>query len=146
MGKISPKNSMLFKQKMQSRNTRNKYLRPGALAQLRYNRTTIKSCAGIGKQRVQVFDTDKFKEDMLLKIKVSKHRSSACRSMVDPMDVVKPKKLPGTPRTPLTANWEFDSRLESLPMDILVFSTLSIFWVPSFAGKICFLLVNRQQY
>ncbi|RWR92342.1 F-box protein [Cinnamomum micranthum f. kanehirae] len=127
MGKFSPKRPMSFKQKRQSRNIKNMYLRPGALAQLRYSRTTIKSCADISKKRVWMFDTDNLKEDLSLTIKVAKHSPSVlsskitrCRPMVDPMDVVKPKNLSGTPRTPVTADWEFDSRLESLPMDILV--------------------------
>ncbi|XP_058098940.1 F-box protein At4g35930 [Magnolia sinica] len=131
MGKTSPKELLEFKRKRQVRtNSRNNYLRPGALAQLRYSRvTTRSSCTDIGKKRVLVLDSEKVKDDLLLQSKVadvdhspsmlSPERTSF-RPAVELTDEIKQQKLPGTPKTPRSTDCEFESRLESLPIDILV--------------------------
>ncbi|KAJ0097970.1 hypothetical protein Patl1_29138 [Pistacia atlantica] len=98
MGKVSPKDgeTKTPKQKRRLRNSSNRYLKPGALAQLRYNRaSTAKPCTDLGKKRVAVFDSKK-------------------------------NHLMGTPKTPREEDCESESRLEALPMDLLVVQSSSI--------------------
>ncbi|KAG9442744.1 hypothetical protein H6P81_018598 [Aristolochia fimbriata] len=126
MGKTSPKDedSIAFKKKGRPRGSRNKYVRPGALAQLRYSRVT-RSCTDIGKKRVLVLDSEKV-EDNLLPSKVVAHTPpmlSPERPNFSPLlglNGIKLQKLPGTPKTPRTPDFDSESRLESLPMDLLV--------------------------
>ncbi|XP_042500632.1 F-box protein At4g35930 isoform X2 [Macadamia integrifolia] len=130
MGKVSPKDkgSMTPKQKRRLRNSSNKYLKPGALAQLRYSKAvTAKSCTDIGKKRVVVLDSKKPESDLALQNKavdqsppmLSPERISF-RAIGGPLDLLKQNKLPISPRTPRTNDCESESRLESLPMDLLV--------------------------
>ncbi|XP_073102337.1 F-box protein At4g35930 isoform X2 [Elaeis guineensis] len=120
---MSPK-SMAFKQKKRVKNARNKYLKPGALAQLRDSRTTTRCCTDIGKKRV-VLDSAKEKLESLHQEEVTVHSSAAAASPIrtnfQPMvDGNKQQKLPETPKTPEGADCDNQSRLESLPMDLLV--------------------------
>ncbi|KAL5986061.1 hypothetical protein ACLOJK_028051 [Asimina triloba] len=133
MGKTSPKESSAFKQKRRQRNnSRNTYLKPGALAQLRYSRVTTRlSCTDIGKKRVLVLGSEKVTKDLLLDSKVSVDEHGL--SMLSPerksvqslptaiglMDGIKEQKLPATPRTPRLPACDSESRLESLPIEIL---------------------------
>uniref|UniRef100_A0A1D1ZK14 F-box protein At4g35930 n=1 Tax=Anthurium amnicola TaxID=1678845 RepID=A0A1D1ZK14_9ARAE len=117
---------MAFKQKRRVRNAKNRYLRPGALAQFRYSRAISKSCTDIGKKRV-VLDSKKAKMDILCQTQLLVDRtpvaspdSTTLRSVVRFVDSVKPQKSPMTPKTPLTTECDSLSGLESLPMDILV--------------------------
>ncbi|XP_008809429.2 F-box protein At4g35930-like [Phoenix dactylifera] len=120
---MSPE-SMAFKQKKRVKNARNKYLKPGALAQLRDSRTTTRSCTDIGKKRV-VLDSEKAKLDLLHQEEVTVHSNTAAASPIrtnfQPMvDGNKQQKLPETPKTPEGADCDNQSSLESLPVDLLV--------------------------
>ncbi|KAG1361964.1 putative F-box protein [Cocos nucifera] len=115
---------MAFKQKKRLKNARNKYLKPGALAQLRDSRTTTRCCTDIGKKRV-VLDSAKAKLESLHQEEVTVHSNTATASPIrtnfQPMiDGNKQQKLPETPKTPEGADCGNQSRLESLPMDLLV--------------------------
>ncbi|CAL9146731.1 unnamed protein product [Musa hybrid cultivar] len=115
--------SMAFKQKKRVKNTKNKYLKPGALAQIRYSRSSSKSCTDIGKKRI-VLQSEKAKIDLLNRDEVIQSDSP----IVSPIrvtshlaiDDAKQQKLPLTPKTPQSVDCDSQSRLESLPMDILV--------------------------
>ncbi|XP_077246258.1 F-box protein At4g35930-like [Tasmannia lanceolata] len=103
---------MAFKQKRKLRNARNRYLKPGALAQLRYNRSTTRSCTDVGNTRVVMLGS-KVENDVLLQTNsVNRSLMSPERTSLCPMI--------GTPKTPRIANCGSESLLESLPMDILV--------------------------
>ncbi|KAF3796465.1 F-box protein [Nymphaea thermarum] len=122
MGKASPKNKgpLPFKQK-RAKNLRKRYLKPGALAQIRDSRATLRSCTDIGKKRVLVLDSSKVGKDLLLG-----SSASTCPLLLHkgingrPLDVRRPPKSPATPKTPRVCDWESESRLESLPLDLLV--------------------------
>ncbi|KAF8405428.1 hypothetical protein HHK36_010334 [Tetracentron sinense] len=130
MGKVSPKDrkSMTPKRRRRTRNSSNNYLKPGALAQLRYSRaTTAKSCTDLGKKGVIVLDSKRTESDLVLQNKVidqsppilSPERISFPPT-VGPVDVLKQNKLPRTPMTPRIEDMESESKLESLPMELLV--------------------------
>ncbi|XP_021908102.1 F-box protein At4g35930 [Carica papaya] len=120
MGKVSPKDreSKTPKQKRRLKNSSNKYLKPGALAQFRYNKATaVKSYADLGKKSVA-----------LMAAKNAEHNDHAVQSkvmdksplMLSPVDVLKQNALVRTPKTPRMEEYDSESRLESLPMDLLV--------------------------
>jgi hypothetical protein len=120
MGKVSPKerNSKNNKQKRRIRSSSNKYLKPGALAQLRNSKASgTKSCTDLGKKRVAVMDAD-------LTVISSPSIMSPVRygvgSGVGSIDLIKLNNLQKTPKTPRAEECDSESRLESLPMDILV--------------------------
>lgn len=114
---------MKFKQKKRVKNACNKYLKPGALAQLRDGRTTTRYCTDIGKKRV-VLDSEKAKLDLLHEDEVSVHNSTPASPITfhfqAMLDGHKKQKLPGTPKTPEGVDRNNQSRLESLPMDLVV--------------------------
>ncbi|XP_052188268.1 F-box protein At4g35930 [Diospyros lotus] len=130
MGKVSPKDreSKTPKQKRRLRNSSNKYLRPGALAQIRYNKASAtKSCTDLGKRRVAVLDAPKTGSDVVLQdtgIPGSALMASPVRfgftPAVGPADFLNKNNLLRTPKTPCAEDSEYESRLESLPMDLLV--------------------------
>ncbi|RRT75310.1 hypothetical protein B296_00024963 [Ensete ventricosum] len=115
--------SMAFKQKKRVKNTKNKYLKPGALAQIRYSRSSSKSCTDIGKKRI-VLQSEKAKIDLLDRDEVIQSDSPIVSPIrVSPhlaIDEAKQQKLPLTPKTPQSVDCDSQSRLESLPMDLLV--------------------------
>ncbi|RWW19670.1 hypothetical protein GW17_00016252 [Ensete ventricosum] len=115
--------SMAFKQKKRVKNTKNKYLKPGALAQIRYSRSSTKSCTDIGKKRI-VLQSEKAKIDLLDRDEVIQSDSPIVSPIrVSPhlaIDEAKQQKLPLTPKTPQSVDCDSQSRLESLPMDLLV--------------------------
>jgi len=122
---MSPE-SMDFKQKKRLKSAKNKYLKPGALAQLRYSRTTSRSCTDIGKKRVLVLDAEEDKVDLFHKEEVVVHGKTPATSpsriiqaAPEVEDETKQQMLPTTPKTP-EAGTGSQSRLESLPMDLLV--------------------------
>ncbi|XP_077231247.1 F-box protein At4g35930-like isoform X2 [Tasmannia lanceolata] len=125
MGKTSPEQSMTLKHKRQLRNARNRYLKPGALAQLRYTRAITRSCTDIDKKRDAVFASEKVEND-LLQTKVANRspmlspEKANLRHFIGSTDGNKLHKLPGTPKTPRISDCDSRSMLESLPMDILV--------------------------
>ncbi|KAL9461786.1 hypothetical protein AB3S75_004728 [Citrus x aurantiifolia] len=121
MGKVSPKEggAKTPKQKRRLRNSSSRYLKPGALAQqLRYNKVSAaKSCTDLGKKRVAVLDAKKLEVDEL--VTESKGVDEA-PLMLSPVDVLKQNFLVRTPKTPREDDCESESRLEALPMDLLV--------------------------
>lgn len=128
MGKVSPKEggAKTPKQKRRLRNSSSRYLKPGALAQqLRYNKvSTAKSCTDLGKKRVAVLDAKKLEVDELV-------TESKCVDetplLLSPVDVLKQNFLVRTPKTPREEDCESESRLEALPMDLLVVFLLGCF-------------------
>lgn len=135
MGKVSPKDkdSKTPKQRRRSRNSCNKYLKPGALAQLRYSKAaSTKSCTDLGKKRVVLSDAKKEDnsnlviEETVIPIQVQESPSMMSperfgfSSVAGLLDVVKQNNLLKTPKTPRAEDCGSESRLESLPMDLLV--------------------------
>lgn len=117
MGKVSPKDRNA-KKKRRLRSSSNKYLKPGALAQLRYSKvSSTKSCTDLGRKRVAVLDGKKADSDAVVEDNVV----DKSPLMLSPVNLVKQTSFLGTPRTPRVEDCDSDSRLESLPMDILVF-------------------------
>ncbi|KAI3451396.1 hypothetical protein Pfo_008061 [Paulownia fortunei] len=132
MGKVSPndRQSKNGRQKRRLRNSNNKYLKPGALAQLRNSRaSTSKSCTDLGKKRVAVLNAKQTGGDNseILQNK-NTDKSPTLLSPVrfqfapvpGPPDVFSQNNLQNTPRTPRAEECESESRLESLPIDLLV--------------------------
>ncbi|XP_031276758.1 F-box protein At4g35930 [Pistacia vera] len=120
MGKVSPKDgeTKTPKQKRRLRNSSNRYLKPGALAQLRYNRaSTAKPCTDLGKKRVAVFDSKKVENE---DHRIENRGFDKSPMMLSPVDLRKQNHLMGTPKTPRDEDCESESRLEALPMDLLV--------------------------
>lgn len=114
MGKVSPKEKgcKRTKQRRQLQRSSSKYLKPGALAQLRCNKSsTAKSCTDIGKKHSKKTENSVVSEDNIY------DRSPL---LLSPVNLVKQNNLLGTPKTPRIENCQSDSRLESLPMDLLV--------------------------
>ncbi|XP_057421686.1 F-box protein At4g35930 [Lotus japonicus] len=113
MGKVSPKEKSWKgkKGRKQLRSSKNKYLKPGTLAQLRCNRSSGsgggKACTDLGKKRVAVG----------LNSRETVEKSPV---MLSPVNLVRQNSLLGTPKTPRIEEPQSDSRLESLPMDVLV--------------------------
>lgn len=130
MGKVSPKDgqSKTPKQKRRSRSTKGKYLKPGALAQLRYTKVAAaKSCTDLGKKRVAVITSDETNDQAGLQNNVVDESPiflspvKFCYGSVNtPIDVSKQNNLQMTPKTPGAFECTSESRLESLPMDLLV--------------------------
>lgn len=119
MGKVSPKEkgSKVGKGRKQLRSSGKKYLKPGTLAQLRCNRALGsgggESCDLLGKRRVTVLRSKKSKRD---EDKVFDESPL----MLSPVNLIRQSSLVGTPKTPQIDECQSDSRLESLPMDLLV--------------------------
>ena len=124
MGKVSPQERNR-KHKKRLRGS-SKYLKPGALARLRYSKASVsKSCTDLGRKRVVVLETKKAESEMVLEEKVI-DRSPL---MLSPVNLVKQSNFIGTPKTPRVEDCESESRLESLPMELLVFfCTLRFFF------------------
>ncbi|XP_074586708.1 F-box protein At4g35930-like [Curcuma longa] len=111
------------KQKVKVKKNKNKYLKPGALAQMRSNKMSNKLCTDIGKKRI-VLETEMVKINLLTRADVIEGdalMTSPNRVLSQPMvNEFKLQKLPATPKTPQSVEFESKSRLESLPMDILI--------------------------
>lgn len=131
MGKVSPKDrkSKTPKQKRRLRSSSNKYLKPGALAQLRYSKVSgTKLCMDLGKKRVALLDDKKSGDDIEIENKVidespsmlSPERFGCSSPVVETVDLFRQNNLMRTPKTPRAEELESESRLESLPMDLLV--------------------------
>lgn len=121
MGKVSPKDrdSKNSRRKKRLRGSSNKYLKPGSLAQLRYNKgvSAARSCTDLGRKRVAVLETKKSDSDPVLEDDNVVDKSPL---MLSPVNLVKQNNFLGTPKTPRVEVCDSDSRLESLPMDVLV--------------------------
>ncbi|KAI3420674.1 uncharacterized protein J3R85_012613 [Psidium guajava] len=119
MGKVSPKERETkgARQKRRLRSSSKKYLKPGALAQLRYSRGSgAKSCTDIGKKRVAVLDAKKAENDVPLEDKAA----DKSPLLLSPVNLAKQNNLPWTPQTPHDNDCKTESRLEALPIDLLV--------------------------
>lgn len=120
MGKVSPKDRATkgSKQKRRTRSSSNKYLKPGALAQLRYNKASVaKSCTDLGKKRIALLDAKKAENN---DVAIENESVDKSPLMLSPVDMLKQNQLMRTPKTPRDVGCESDSRLEGLPMDLLV--------------------------
>ncbi|CAN0861340.1 F-box protein At4g35930 [Linum grandiflorum] len=133
MGKVSPDDgsSNTPKKRRRLRSSTGRYLKPGALTQLRNGRTSLtKSCTDLAKKRVAVFETkkpvgdddaDANANDSLL---IENNVTALDRSplMMSPVGLLKQQNnLVTTPKTPrVDEEREYESQLESLPMDVLV--------------------------
>ncbi|KAJ6997023.1 hypothetical protein D5086_010547 [Populus alba] len=141
MGKVSPKDGNLKtpKQKRRLRSSSSRYLKPGALAQLQYSKVSAaKSCTDLGKKRVAVFGNKKVGDDDELVVEdramdksplllspvglCKQHHPTIDKSplMLSPVDLFKQNHLARTPKTPRIEDCDTESRLESLPMELLV--------------------------
>ncbi|XWS33892.1 hypothetical protein CRYUN_Cryun22dG0122000 [Craigia yunnanensis] len=120
MGKVSPKDREFKTAKKNGRlkSSSSKYLKPGTPAQLRYRKASAaKLCTDLGRKRVAILGTKKPEDDNLLIENMVIEKSP---SMLSPMDFHKQNNLVRTPKTPRPEDFESESRLESLPMDLLV--------------------------
>lgn len=136
MGKVSPndRQSKNGKQKKRSKNSNNKYLKPGALAQLRKSRASgSKSCTDLSKKRVVVSNavhTEHDNPEILDNENKSPVPSTPVKfefaPVLGPTDVFSQNNLQNTPKTPRAEECDYDSRLESLPIDLLVLSIFSL--------------------
>ncbi|KAK9012293.1 hypothetical protein V6N11_040355 [Hibiscus sabdariffa] len=121
MGKESPDDREIKTAKKNKRlkSSSSKYLKPGTLAHLRYNKASAaKLCTDLGKKRVAVLDTKKPEDgNLLMENKVIEKGTL----MLSPVDFHKQNSLVRTPKTPRPEVFESESRLESLPMDLLVY-------------------------
>ncbi|XP_076915386.1 F-box protein At4g35930-like [Bidens hawaiensis] len=130
MGKVSPKEKMskTSKQKRRAHGS-NRYLKPGALAQLRNSKASAsKLSADVGNKKIDAMDTENtlFQNECVYDSPVllspEKFRYS---HVTGPLDVHKENNLQRTPKTPRDPfpeldGSDYDSRLESLPMELLV--------------------------
>ncbi|KAH7841787.1 hypothetical protein Vadar_034379 [Vaccinium darrowii] len=112
------------------RSSSNKYLKPGAPAQLRYNKALAASCTDLGKKRVSVLDgpeTDNFVALKNKGIRGSPSMLSPERfgfsQVVGSVDMINRIYELRTPKTPCAEEYECESRLESLPIDLLIWDT-----------------------
>lgn len=150
MGKVVPKNKESATGRKQNRkrglrgslDVKKEYVKPGALAQLRYSSraSSAKLCTDLGKKRVVMLDSSPSSSktnsssssgdlalptDFVVQTPPTRSPERVNLSPIvgfGPVDLVV-NRLNRGPRTPKTPRWEHlgsDSRLESLPMDILV--------------------------
>ncbi|KAL5232234.1 hypothetical protein ABZP36_031010 [Zizania latifolia] len=110
--------SVTVKQKKRVKHTKNKYLKPGALAQIRYSRSTSRD---IGKKRILLnVDKDELPQDETV-FENTSPIVSPMRLTFEPFNGIKEQMLPITPKTPQSAElFDGHSRLESLPLDLLI--------------------------
>lgn len=134
MGKVvlNDRESKKLKRRRRSKGSGGKYLKPGALAQLRCSKGSVsKSCTDLGRKRVAVLDAGKSKRNMVLEDKVA-DRSPL---MLSPVKLVMHMNHIGTPRTPRVEDCESESRLESLPMDLLVLLCILLYLKSTLSEK-----------
>ncbi|KAG8383723.1 hypothetical protein BUALT_Bualt04G0043500 [Buddleja alternifolia] len=133
MGKVSQhdRQSRNGRQKRRLKNGNNKYLKPGALAQLRNTKASAsKSCTDLGKKRVAVLNAKETGSDNS-RIHQNKNIDQSPTISSTPVsfqyapvtgltNVSSHNNLQNTPKTPHAKECESESRLESLPVDLLV--------------------------
>lgn len=130
MGKVSSakEKGWRIKGRKQVRSSGNKYLRPGTLAQLRCSKPSGSGaggkccCTDLGKKRVALLHANKGGADQ-------GHNGDNDNNvrvfdispvMLSPVNLVKQSGFVGTPKTPRLDDLLSESRLESLPIDLLV--------------------------
>ncbi|KAG9129847.1 hypothetical protein Leryth_006989 [Lithospermum erythrorhizon] len=100
----------------------------GARARIRHNKAIVaKACTDLGKKRVAVADVGNSDVDLEAETN-SIDKSPMMLSPVrfefgpgnGPVDTIKQNSLQKTPKTPRFQDFDSESRLESLPMDLLV--------------------------
>ncbi|XP_004509386.1 F-box protein At4g35930 isoform X2 [Cicer arietinum] len=121
MGKVTPKerNWKVGKGRKKLKSSGNKYLKPGTLAQLRCNKS-LGSGSGVGRVCNEI---EKKIEAVLFKEKSEVNDGKVFDKsplMLSPVNLVKQSGLLGTPKTPRIEQCQSESRLESLPIDLLV--------------------------
>lgn len=118
---MSPK-SVAFNQKRRMMNARNNYPNPGAIDQLTCSRVTTRSCTYVGKKRVLLEPEKKGKIVKLHQNEVVQHSTPPPVTVDFPVttEASKLQKQPRTPKTPQAFDSVSLSRLDSLPMDLLV--------------------------
>ncbi|XP_066387073.1 F-box protein At4g35930-like [Miscanthus floridulus] len=111
--------SVTLKQKKRVKQAKNKYLKPGALAQIRYSRSTSRD---IGKKRILLNAKDELELPPQPEVLLESNTPilSPARLNFEPFDSKKGQILPKTPKTPDASVFGGDSRLESLPLDLLI--------------------------
>lgn len=109
---------MTLKQKKRVKQAKNKYLKPGALAQIRYSRSTSRD---IGKKRILLNAKDEVELPPQPEVLLENNTPilSPARLNFEPFDSNKGQILPKTPDASVFGG---DSRLESLPLDLLVWN------------------------
>ncbi|KAF1862854.1 hypothetical protein Lal_00040124 [Lupinus albus] len=136
MGKISAKDKSrkIQKGRRKLRSTGNKYLKPGTISQLLYNQSptsvsassalvasgAAKACTDLGKKRVEVLNSRKSKGQCGSDVSHEDKVFDKTPLMLSPSNSVKPSGLLVSPKTPRVEHCYSDSRLESLPMDLMV--------------------------
>lgn len=127
MGKVSPKEKMSKTSKQKRRvHGSNRYLKPGALAQLRNSKASASKLSA--DKKIDAMDTENtiFQNECVygspILLSPEKFRYS---HVTGPLDVHKENNLQRTPKTPRDPfpepdGSDYDSRLESLPMELLV--------------------------
>uniref|UniRef100_A0A0D9XK10 Uncharacterized protein n=1 Tax=Leersia perrieri TaxID=77586 RepID=A0A0D9XK10_9ORYZ len=110
--------SVTVKQKKRGKHTKNKYLKPGALAQIRYSRSTSRD---IGKKRILLnVDKDELPQEEVA-FENTESMMSPTRLNFEPFSGTKGQIMPITPKTPQSDELsDGSSRLESLPLELLV--------------------------
>lgn len=127
MGKVSPKEkTRRVKGRRQSRSSGNKYLRPGTLAQLRCSKPSGSAsaaaagkccCTDLGKKRVALLHARKTAKGHDENARVF----DKSPVMLSPVNLVSHASgFVGTPKTPRLDDSLSESKLESLPMELLV--------------------------
>ncbi|KAI3519147.1 hypothetical protein L1887_08174 [Cichorium endivia] len=130
MGKVSPKEKMSKAKQKRRNHGSNKYLKPGALAQIRNSKASAsKPHTDTEMKNVYVMETEKTDGDTLFQsnandtpIILSPEKFIYNSHVAGPVDLLKENNLQRTPKTPRPEGnaSDYDSRLESLPMELLV--------------------------
>ncbi|KAG6496246.1 F-box protein At4g35930-like [Zingiber officinale] len=112
---------MSFKPKRKTKNARNKYLNAGSLDQLSCSRTTTRNSTDVSKRKLLLESKKRGETNEL------HHQEAVQNSILSPIkefqtaaEVNMLHRQPQTPKTPKAVNPKGLSRLESLPMDLLV--------------------------
>ncbi|KMZ69432.1 F-box protein [Zostera marina] len=118
------KEAMKSGEKKRGRNSKNRYLRPGALAQLCYRKSSSKSHRNTGEKKISPI-RKKARSNFLSAEENSGDSvlgslKSPLKTILENSDDVLESNPPETPKTPSTKQFDSQSFLEALPMDVLV--------------------------
>ncbi|XP_020203813.1 F-box protein At4g35930 [Cajanus cajan] len=115
MGKVSPKEKgWRVKGRRQVRSSGNKYLRPGTLAQLRCAKPSGSACCNDFAKKLHTRKSGGVSHEENARV------YDKSPVMLSPVNLVKHAGFVGTPKTPRLDDTLSESKLESLPMDLLV--------------------------